>query len=355
MNTLFIFSYTLILINLLSLFRTKLNMSLKNYLITLGIYLVLLLLFSFHDFHLLPDLPDYIKYFNFIQRTDWIELTNINSKIDIKLDYGFIILTKILSTLVPSPRGYFLILGLLILWPIKKFITENSSLPIFSIFLYFTYLFYENLFLIRQSIALGILLSSIYFLGKNKYLTTILLIGFASTFHQTALIFIPLLLLNLSSNIYRTLAFLGISLIILLPLKEVFIVFGAENLRGYESYVNINFNSSNNTPLLINLSLLTLVLILWLRFKVAYSGMNKVLLNMILISTIIEVGRLGLFGVFGRINMYFMPAFFILLPNLILKIRSLGIKFGISLSLVILFILIQHSNLNYDYNLISWK
>lgn len=355
MNILVVISYIIILNSFFIRFKTKLNLGLKNSFFASVLFFVLLIMFAFHNYSLFPDLPDYINYFEIISRTKWGELGNLNSVIDIKFDYGFIFLDKILSYIISNQTIYFLVLGFLILWPMKILIMKYSLLPIFSILLYFTYSYYENLNLIRQFLALGILIYSIPCLVNKKYIRFLLFVLIAATFHQTAIIFCLLLVLNFSESFGKTIFVLGLSLVFILPLKETLIISGAKYLRGYESYLNFMYNSSNSTPLFINLSLLIIILFFWIKYKISYSGVNKVFINMIMLSTLVEISRFGLFGVFGRINIYFMPAFFILLPNLIYKQKNVAIKLILSLTIITLFMIIQSSSMNYGYNFILWK
>lgn len=355
MNILVALSYIIILNSFFIRFKTTLNNRLKNYFFVRVLFFVLLLFFAFHNYSLLPDLPDYIYYFEFISRTKLGELGKLNSLIDIKLDHGFIYLNKILSYIISNLTIYFFVIGFLILWPMKILISKYSLLPIFSIFLYFTYSYYESLFLIRQSLALGILMYSIPYLANKKYVRFLLFVLIAATFHQTAIIFCLLLVLNFSESFSKTMFVLCVSLVFILPLKETLIISGAENLRGYESYVNFTYNSSNSIPLFINLSLLMMILFFWIKYNVSYSGVNKVFINMIMLSTIVEISRYGLFGVFGRINIYFMPAFFILIPNLIYKQKNVVIKLILSLTVITLFMIIQSSSISYGYNFMLWK
>ncbi len=109
---------------------------------------------------------------------------------------GFILLIRLFTLLFKDLRIWFFIFSLIPLVFVFKACKNMSVNAIFSIYLYVAMYFYCSSFnLVRQFIAVSIVLFAIDSLIKRKYIKYILLILLASMFHTTALIMLPFALI----------------------------------------------------------------------------------------------------------------------------------------------------------------
>jgi len=96
-----------------------------------------------------------------------------------------------------DPFWFYLIIGILTIVFIYKAILCNSDNPVFSLFIFICFcLFYQAFNQSRQILALSIILYSYKYIVERNLLKYVLLILFASIFHNTALIFIPIYFLR---------------------------------------------------------------------------------------------------------------------------------------------------------------
>lgn len=104
------------------------------------------------------------------------------------VEVGYSLLNNFFSS-IHAPYNLFLIfINSISLYFIYKFIKQNSNFFIFSLFIYYSDLFfYLNFSAVRQSIAISIVISSYYFIYKGYKAKPIALILIASLFHVTAL------------------------------------------------------------------------------------------------------------------------------------------------------------------------
>ena len=312
---------------------------------------ILLLLFIFNDHSLLPDLPDYINYFNVIGETPWRELVNIRKYIYIKEDYGFIYSFKIIHSLFDSEIFLFAVIGVFIIFSYLYFVRMFSTGILSPIFFYLAYSFYENLFLIRQSIAVGILLISLKFLVQQRKLRFFTMICVAFTFHQTSIVMLLVLLMDSLKNYRQLIGVTSVVIILGAYLRKILISSFAVNLDGYETYSQYDLNSSNLVPLFIGLIFLSVLIFYICNENVVYDREAKVIINMAVVFLIIEMLRFGLFGVFGRLNMFFAPCWFIIIPGAVQSIQSRLLRLSFLCAFVSLFVLLYESSMNYGFSL----
>lgn len=77
---------------------------------------------------------------------------------------------------------------------------EDKNIRIISYYIYLFIFYISSFNIIRQMLSVSIILYSFSFLNKNKKLHYILFVLFASLFHKTALICLPLCLINLDKR-----------------------------------------------------------------------------------------------------------------------------------------------------------
>lgn len=152
---------------------------------------------------------------------------------------GFILLLK-LCTFFPDPAFALICISSLLIFGVQYYVLyKTSANPGSSYFLYFLgTMYYFGLTGMRQALAVSFVMMAFMCLDRNDGTRAVLWTGLAITFHYTALIFVPLLLVsrvNPSKKIWLTMGVAIAVLILVAPLSPIlFTVIGKYN--GYVKY-----------------------------------------------------------------------------------------------------------------------
>ena len=108
-------------------------------------------------------------------------------------EIGFIIFTKLFGFIPGMDHQWFIIvLSLIAIIPAAVFIYKNSEMPWVSTILYVNlFMFFMSMNFLRQMIAVSLLLLAWHFMKRKKFIIYAVIIVFASLFHQTVLIMLP--------------------------------------------------------------------------------------------------------------------------------------------------------------------
>ena len=162
---------------------------------------------------------------------------------------------------------------------------------------------------LRQGIALAIAFATLPLLAKRKILVPLLLIGFAATFHTSALIFLPAIFLHRMRLNVRTAFALAAILIVLAFFGEQLVAFAIESV--YDTYEVVDTGAYRWS--LVNaalwLSLLPLYRPMSMRLP-EYAGLFLVVLAGVLLLTLTAFATN-----IGRSARYYLQFFAILAPN----------------------------------------
>lgn len=135
-----------------------------------------------------------------------------------RFETGFVAFNKLLSNISTSPQFFIIVTSLIIFISFYVEIRSNSSNYVIAVLLFLSCgLFRFSLSAIRQCLALSILIWSISFLKKRKYVPYIGLCVLAFLFHKSSIVATVLILvssINWNKYIYRLIPFisLGVSL-----------------------------------------------------------------------------------------------------------------------------------------------
>ncbi|TKF83646.1 EpsG family protein, partial [Vibrio sp. F13] len=192
---------------------------------TISFFLSFLLLFVFGSFRFDTgwDFATYRFYFDKIP-TISIFLNNGFSP-DVYFEFGFKLLISIIKTLNLSFQFLIFLSNLFVLFCVYNFIDEEVKHKNLAVLLFYStcYLFL-NFSILRQGIAIGILLLSLRFLFNKKIIASLMMIFLASLFHMTAIVFLPILLIAnytyLPRHLYLIL-FSSVTMFAFLPISLV--------------------------------------------------------------------------------------------------------------------------------------
>ena len=109
-----------------------------------------------------------------------------------RFEIGYVYLNYLLSKVTNNPQYIFIICSVFIYYSYGHFIWKYSKMPWLSLLLFFLLTFGSTVNIMRQMIAISILLWSVDFLIQKKPLLFAATIVFATLFHNTAFLFAPI-------------------------------------------------------------------------------------------------------------------------------------------------------------------
>lgn len=253
----------------------------------------------------------YRDFLNIVKDSSW-NYTNF------RYEAGFYYLCKVLGLLSRDAQILIVVTSVFINFSVYKFIKKNSSDLFLSTILYIiTLVFFSNMNIMRQALALAILLFAFELLKEKKYVKYVIVVLIASLFHTVA--FASLLLLVFAMLPNRKLVYFIEILAAILSFvfyKQLFnvLTFGL----GYSGYATSQYGVSNYLGAILSaLETFTIVVALFLisYSKKAKDNSNK--MKLLTIATILYtwfgflVIRMNIFnrisGLFGVYNIVLIP------------------------------------------------
>ena len=158
------------------------------FLIIVGV--VLILVQGLRRYDVGSDTLNYVYIYKNANSLSYDQILNTETSIE----KGYLIYNKFLGNISPNnPQLMIFINAILIIVPILIFIYKNAKYMVFSTLLYVIMYFYIDSFAImRQFIAIGIILLGFEFLKRNNLILFVLFVLFASLFHSSAIIMLLL-------------------------------------------------------------------------------------------------------------------------------------------------------------------
>lgn len=306
----------------------------KEFLLKLSFSIIFLLLALRYDFG-----NDYQAYFEgFLDINRRAEVNYLS--VDNYFEPGWVFLCRLFD----GP-GFFIMVAALaaVNCLVYYFLINKNVHPKYYWLATFLYVFNPGLLLIhssamRQSLAIAIFLVAIQFIKKKRPLSYFGSISFASLFHSSALVLIPLYVLGLLNFrirpaiivsaliLFCSLFFVGehLSLYISSFVQSLF-----SRYEEYEGVVEIK----SGIGLLYTFCVLTAIL----AFEGVQSEKNSIYFKIAIIGYFIMPLALYISAI-ARVSMYFQPALLVVLPLVLTAIRDNTIKiaFGFAVVLVTL-------------------
>ncbi|NAR57754.1 EpsG family protein [Acinetobacter haemolyticus] len=172
----------------LSIFISISDSKLFKFTISVILITVLSYLYYQRDFSIGVDTYAYVEYFDLLKNSSFVQAVDYARVF--KIEVGFFLLSKILIDLFDSSHIVFFIYALfvysLLIFSFQRY-KINFLFSVLSLFTFFPIFFY-NFNILRQSIALSLIIFSIYYLfnGRNKSFFS--LIFLSSLFHAPSII-----------------------------------------------------------------------------------------------------------------------------------------------------------------------
>ena len=351
--------YTLLMAIILVLGYIKPNNSKtkrKIYLIT--VFGLLIFISAMRSQNVGTDLRNlYSHYYSSFKHVEWRKLQNVTKSGHWEL--GFCILCKCLCYVTTDIQFFIFVTSVLAIVPYAIFIYYNSEDVVFSSFFYLAFHIYTiGLNLVRQPIAVGIIIIGLGELKRKHYLRFAIFVLLASLIHVSALIALLLILLDkirfnrnsvVKLTIFTILIILGYSHLFSFLLKYTklsekygFYEIGVKHAAGY---ITIHTLGMAVVPLFI-----LIVCILYYNNDSNYSEKNFFMIKrrilklkgtklrfgfdkeiiywsediLIYVCYIVMILRIGAFiiNVSSRMSYYFIPFLMIAFPHAINKVSN---------------------------------
>lgn len=233
-------------------------------------------------------------------------------------DPGQLVITKVLSLILPDSRFFLFVVAMMLLIPLGIFVYRNSEsleTPCFFYVFYIT-MFYPYLpnSAVRQSWALAILLIGYLFLqkGKDKYFIISLLL--ATFIHKSIFIVVlilPFYYLRNTRLLYKSVLVLFIMMLFLYQYVGVYL---SSQSEIYERYGTGEFYASRSAPYMVILMMLGLYFIGWLGINKDNKPYSRRLIYGGAALTLVWVVMVRLDPSLIRITAYFGPWMGVMIP-----------------------------------------
>ena len=288
-------------------------------------FLEMLVFLGIRDVTIGTDLKNYIPYFEMIKQADW------NNFFILPFEKGYFILNKILGA-IGGENFFLFVIAFISLYGVYFSIKRYSQNYFCSIFIFITFQFYIFLFSgLRQSIAFSIIWISIKYIKERKIIKFLLLVLLASTFHKTAIIFIPVYWIANKNITVRYFSLFLITLISIFIMKGTLVTLITRYM--YKEYEVSS--STGGYTLLIILFIILLFFILIRNQKIEKYKENNIWFNMLMIAILIQ-SLASTQGNIARLTMYYSYSIIFLIPNILETLEDKKQKMLIEIVIYIL-------------------
>lgn len=165
-----------------------------------------------------------------------------------RMEVGYVLLNKIVAKLNGEVELLFFIVALIFFTMIRLSLIRNKDLlsPGYGMLVFMLSYYQMSFNLVRQTLAMSILLFSFEYIVKQKKLKWIICVIVAALFHLSALIFIPAFFINLViiKDKYLAKSIIKIVLVFTLVILNIDYVMKISILQNYRSYL-LTANSIN--------------------------------------------------------------------------------------------------------------
>lgn len=315
-SVIFILLYYLLISNrLLGYTNGKKAYLYMSSMLTMSLYLLV----DTKDF---PDLPIYEEFFDYI-----VNNGRVNFSVDVlSFEKGYVFLNIIARYISDNFKILIFILSLLMGLTLAKSAYKYSKILWLTYILFICITFYSTIYIIRQAFALIIILYSLKYVIERNLKKFLLCIVTAFFFHKSSVICLPLYILYpLRINI-KTLMIVSLITIIFSVFFSYIITFFSTIITDVADYISEDADNISVISLMIPFTSLTFSL---LCFRGRIEDHNRLFVWMGVVECVLTVLSFIVveFGQFYRLILYFSIAKVFLLPNAIMSIRSLHIRY----------------------------
>lgn len=306
-------------------------------------------LFVVHTF-VNQDFSDLLYYklgFYEISKMSWFDVLQRNAP-SLKAEVGYRLYNKLISFFTDNFTVLLAISSFIILYGYYKIIKQYSPMVLLSILLLLVGPYMQSLFVLRQHMAIGIVLLSISYIIQRDIKHFLLCIIVAIGFHQTAAVFLPVYFIyglksNKTISILMLLAF--VSLPILMSVTLRFLGGLAAETASYGNYYFETSSEGTNAKEFLLMSGLLILRYYIVRKHFFDDGINKLFSIISLLSVVFLFSGIGFIAT-NRLFLYYTCMQFVILPNTLSYLSKKGLRIigGFSYLCFLLYFFTQDSN-----------
>ena len=290
---------------------------------------------------------DMIRYIQVFKQTN---LQTFSSILELRWEVLYLVLNLIVKLFTESERIFIIVLAVLTLVGPYTFIKKYSDNYFFSLIFFIILGIYNyNFYIIRQAIAISILLMSIKHIEQKSLIKFLLYIIVAAGFHTSSIIFIIAYpLCNIKINIKGIIIYFFSSILVFLSSKKI--VSLIYSISSYSTYSERQSVSDGKGRLILLILIFIAVLILnYKNGKIDLNSKkifdkrekgdkNTIFFNMLMIGIIFQVLAIRQ-SVIVRLANIFITGAIILIPNAIYETKDKNYKYAICTAILICAIL----------------
>lgn len=300
-----------------------------------------LLLFerSFVEPTSMPDLESYRDSFIELSGIDLLKPGQIAAyQFTHKEEIGSMLLMSFVSTFSNDYNVFLLIYGVIWLFLYSYVIVKYSNNIFLSFIILFLLICGQSLFVIRQHIAIPIILLSYDAVIRKKLFLFLALVILASLFHFTAIVSLPVYFIYRNRKTYKLIIASILFLIALILVVNRIDLVNSYMILDYSSYIQGHSDGGYNFPLYISI-FFAISYVIILGKKAFQEGINKLVLILIIMDVILNSVSTTLTLV-TRLALYFHIAIIFIVPLVTKSINNylLKIMFVVFTVLILMYI-----------------
>lgn len=293
-----------------------------------------------------PDGLVYAQYFEDLKKLSYEGIYTKFNKEPL-----FYVVTKVFQEFGITLQVWYALIGALFSFSIMFIINQYSKNEMISILALFSLGYYVFSFTgLRQTVALAIVIFSVWYIERKKYIKAILVIGIASMFHNSALVFLIVIFIwDRKIKIWQYITILIVSLgAVVLFEQQVhnFLSETIEEIERFENYAGYDYGLSW-AGFVIQCMIFGFALIL-------YKGKHKqMLLNISFMGVLFQILAV-LMAEFFRLSMYFNAFNVVLLGNVYCENRFAKNSRQLARVLIVGVLLLYFINSHWKYEYIFY-
>lgn len=169
--------------------QEKLKNRRKAYVICTGSWLFLVA--ALRNYTVGADTTTYLSRYARLAVAEWKDIFRLADLM--MFESGYVICNKLLGYVSKNPRILLVAVAFIITFLLSLYIYKESKMPWLSFYMFISMgMFGESLSLIRQYVAVALILISYHAIKDNKLIEFVVIILLAATFHTSALIVLPM-------------------------------------------------------------------------------------------------------------------------------------------------------------------
>ena len=266
---------------------------------------------------------DIARYFDLYNSQNFYAYGSYN-----KFEYGFYAYMGLLSYLGFSDHIFLMLTSLFITVSFTRFFYKYSENVFLSFYLHLTIgLFIITMSALRQSIAICFVLFAIDFILRRKFILFLITVYIASTFHFSAICFFPVYFCyNIRLASYKRILFLVLLMICLLLFSGVLIIALQRIIPQQYLFLYGIFKDKVKMNILLVVIAFAIPVFIVLMWKLTNENIKLISIQdsfffiLTCISTVITIFALNSIMI-SRISYYFIPAYVVLIPNVMSRLN----------------------------------